>query len=80
MYRLYGTYLCHLVLEAVGRGNKTVKAVMDDIGHGLEGRERRNLERRVRNALKAMEAEGLVSKEWALADKIPVQHFKPAEL
>ena len=77
MFQLYGTYLCHTVLEAIRRHKASVKEILQDIAPaGMDEREQRNLQKRVRHALRTLEAEGYVEKEWVFIDKIPVQHFK----
>lgn len=64
MHRLYGTYLIHLVAEVLQRNSAaTVKEIALEIHNYESPTLQRNLEERIRRALKHMETERMVEKE-----------------
>ncbi len=76
LFKLYGTALCQTVLNELGKDEMSVPALVHSIaGRELDGREKHNLERRIRRALESLEGEGLVRKDWIIEPR-PLQVFK----
>jgi len=64
LYRLYGTYLIHLISEALKPSEwATVKEIAEKIHLYPNRREQENLENRIRRCLKTMVQEDLVLRE-----------------